>query len=504
MFKSYHVARKRQICTGKKSKNSILPATLATRLLRSSFLFHTMATTNDYKELTTTQRQCAFLMMWSHSREGSTTPAIVTTTANLFKVTKNTIRRLWRETMQKVEEEQEREAGNNDFDLYSLLTTVSFYESGSKRRGRKIKWDRDALKTQVRDIPLKNRRNWKELSCSTGIPKTTLHHMFRSGTFRRHSSSLKPLLSEQNKLARLEHALDEVDPVSLQFGDDGDGPMFKDFMDRIDVDEKWFYLSYDGENYILVDDGDEEEGNREADPVRRTRHKGYISKVLFLCATARPRWDPHRKTMFDGKIGIWPVGEYLPAQRTSSNRPAGTLVWRNISITRDRYRNMLLTLVVPAIIERWPRNTWSQTNFILRIQQDGPNTHISPDDVLFQEGLEKLGVENKILIYTQPANSPDTNINDLGFFRALEAEYRRYKPNDEQEIIHYVQRAYSEYNPDQINKIWLSLMAVYNEIIDSRGDNNFPIPHLGKAQMDRNNNLPVVLPVTDAALTFFE
>ena len=70
--------------------------------------------------------------------------------------------------------------------------------------------------------------------------------------------------------------------------------------DRIDIDEKWFYMTKDNENYILVD-GELEQST----PRRRVRHKGFITKVMFLCAQARPRWDYARHCTWNGKIGIW-------------------------------------------------------------------------------------------------------------------------------------------------------------------------------------------------------
>jgi hypothetical protein len=29
----------------------------------------------------------------------------------------------------------------------------------------------------------------------------------------------------------------------------------------------------------------------EEDPIHRTRHKGHILKIMYLCAVARPRFD---------------------------------------------------------------------------------------------------------------------------------------------------------------------------------------------------------------------
>ena len=71
---------------------------------------------------------------------------------------------------------------------------------------------------------------------------------------------------------------------------------------------------------------------------------------------------------------------------------------------------------------------------IIRIQQDGPNAHIDGDDRLWNAGLQNLGLQNKILLYKQPANSLDLNINDLGFFQALEAKYQQYASSDAGDI----------------------------------------------------------------------
>ncbi len=108
-------------------------------------------------------------------------------------------------------------------------------------------------------------------------------------------------------------------------------------------------------------------------------------------------------------------------------------------------------------------------------------------------------MEDKILLYTQPANSPDVNINDLGFFRALQAYYERFSPNDAGEIITYIQEAYKDYDYKRINRIYLTLMGVYNEIIDCNGDNIYKLPHMNKDQLERIDQLPTVLKVTDNA-----
>ena len=120
--------------------------------------------------------------------------------------------------------------------------------------------------------------------------------------------------------------------------------------------------------------------------------------------------------MEDWKIGIWPIGEYIPVARISVNRPAGTSVWKNQKVNKDKCREQLLEKVIPAIKDNWPRQLWNDNTVVIRIQQDGASAHISPDDEGFNAGLVEQQVHNKILLYTQPARSPDTNINDLVFF----------------------------------------------------------------------------------------
>jgi hypothetical protein len=70
-------------------------------------------------------------------------------------------------------------------------------------------------------------------------------------------------------------------------------------------------------------------------PVRRVAHKSHIVvKVMFLAATARPRYDAGGSCTFDGKIGIWPLVVQELAQRDSVHRPAGTPVTKTVNINR--------------------------------------------------------------------------------------------------------------------------------------------------------------------------
>ena len=60
----------------------------------------------------------------------------------------------------------------------------------------------------------------------------------------------------------------------------------------------------------------------------------------------------------------------------------------------------------------------------------------------FKEVVDKIGLN--LTMYTQLSNSPDTNILDLGFFRAIQS-FNDDCPANEEELIKLVEKAYGEY-----------------------------------------------------------
>ena len=125
----------------------------------------------------------------------------------------------------------------------------------------------------------------------------TVHHRIAPSTIQVHCNKLKPTLTEENKWARLEMALSFVDPT--------DPTKFQDMRDRVHLDEKWFFLTMEKESYLLLPEEDE--------PTHCVQHKFHIMKVIFLCAVAQPHFNPCGNCWWDGKLGIWPVGQWVPA-----------------------------------------------------------------------------------------------------------------------------------------------------------------------------------------------
>ena len=82
-------------------------------------------------------------------------------------------------------------------------------------------------------------------------------------------------------------------------------------------------------------------------------------------------------------------------------------------------------------------------------------------------------------MFTQLPNSPDTNILDLGFFRAIQL-FNDDCPANEEELIKSVEKAYGEYPWHKLNHVWLTLQSCFNMIIENDGGNDYKIPHMGK------------------------
>jgi len=377
-----------------------------------------------------------------------------------FGVKARTVRRVWNLA------ETARETGVIKLEEITSKNVVR----GQNRK----KWNEESLFEAIKAIQYRKRGTWEQLADQIDAPATTLRRLKGKGLFK-HTSPLKPFLTDEHMIARIDHVLSKIDPERPEW--------YRNMYDEVHVDEKWFFLTEDGRTFVLC------EG--EEPPKRKVRHKSYIAKVMFLCAQARPRMVGG--TYWDGKIGIWPFGRMVPAKRTSIRRPAGTPEWENHTIDRDEYREMMITNVLPAIINKFPWSYLTRAGKSVKIQQDGAKSHIEEDDELWLQAVEELGVN--VELYTQAAQSPDLNINDLAFFRSIMSIYRREAPRNSLELIAAVEKAYDDYPATKINRMWLTLQSVCNEILKDDGNNDYKMPHMGKSKLERENRLPTVLQV---------
>ena len=121
----------------------------------------------------------------------------------------------------------------------------------------------------------------------------------------------------------------------VHFVDLTDPTKYLDMRDRVHLDEKWFFLTWEKERYLLLPE--------EKEPTCCVKHKSHTTKVMFLCAVTIPCFTPFANCWWDGKFGIWPIGEWKQVKQKLKNRPKGTLVWKSKTMTQQVYQGLLIS-----------------------------------------------------------------------------------------------------------------------------------------------------------------
>lgn len=340
--------------------------------------------------------------------------------------------------------------------------------------GRK-RIDRTANLATMRTVPVKQRQTIRRLSYGINVPKSSTHRMMKRQQIKRVSSHLKPLLSEENQLQRLQFSLDQVNLATCQF---------TKTTQKVHVDEKWFYLSKEKNTYYLLPD--------EEEPYSAVQSKNFITKVMFLGAVARPRFDDDGVCVFNGLLGIWPFTQEVAAKRNSKNRPAGTLETKCVEVNKKEYYDAVISKVIPAIQEKWPVQGESIT-----IRQDNAKPHLIDIEKVAEKSREK-GWD--ISVESQPPNSPDFNILDLGFFAAIQSLQQEKAMTNIDELVTAVKEAFWEQEPHTLNSVWLSLQKCMEASMLKEGNNNYKLPHMSKRKLRSSGNLPENITVSQEAL----
>ena len=171
-----------------------------------------------------------------------------------------------------------------------------------------------------------------------------------------------------------------------------------------------------------------------------------------MAIVAQPRFVTSTCKWFDGLIGIFPFVTRAPAIRNSINRDAGTMETKPIlSITGKVIKKMMLEKVLPAIKAKFPVK-----NLPLFIQMDNAGPHTNLVDKTIEDAGKVGGWD--IRVRRQPANSPDLNILDLGFFNSIQSIQHTHSPQNITEMIEVVEHAfYVEEKKEILNDVFLTL-----------------------------------------------
>ncbi|KAF0697112.1 Aste57867_12178 [Aphanomyces stellatus] len=243
---------------------------------------------------------------------------------------------------------------------------------------------------------------------------------------------MKPALTDANKRRRLKWALDRI------HGDDGlkcVDPMF----DTVHVDEKWFFISRVKKTVYGVPEKKVKQ--------RSCKAKRFILKVMFLSAVARPRWDHDKDEWFMARL----EHDTLPKSFSPSEEAVAVML------------AMLIDKVIPAIHANWPRGVSNK----IKIQQVNARPHVPPLDMDVVAACTSNGWDMEVVF--QPPNSPDINVLDLGFFRAIRTLQLEELSSSLEEIVDATEAAWEGVSMQTLDKNFISLQCCIQEVIRARG-----------------------------------
>ena len=264
-----------------------------------------------------------------------------------------------------------------------------------------------------------------------------------------------PLLTDRHREWRKEWAGERVD---------------EDWAAWVDLDEKWFYALAPWRTHKLPPDVPV--------PLNPVQHKSHIPKTMFLCALGRPRFAPRadgqQMVSFNGKLGCWRISEPYTAKRDSKNHEKGDVYEKDVTMNAERYVKLMTEKVLPAIAAKY--RTLGVKKVI--VQHDGAPPHVGKGA---ESEIDKFGatLNPPIEIIRQPSQSPDTNICDIAFFRALASCVAKRRRGIERGKIQFdlerladdVEAAFNAYSANTLDQMWAYKSELMKKIVEADGGN---------------------------------
>lgn len=173
--------------------------------------------------------------------------------ASRFKVSETSIRKLYNRGCRSVSEG-------------TFIPDITARHAGRSGRKKALELDTEAIMA----LPLTLRQNIRSTAHHLNVSKSSLHRRIKEGgLIRPHTSAIKPFLTEQNMLQRVQFCISHVDLDSST-----NVYNFDLMMNTVHIDEKWFYLTRTEQRYYLA--------IGQEPPHRTAKSKNFITKVMLL------------------------------------------------------------------------------------------------------------------------------------------------------------------------------------------------------------------------------
>lgn len=330
---------------------------------------------------------------------------------------------------------------------YPAQSRKRFLESETLTRhtgsGRPVKDKQNRTETVVNFIRVRRNASLRDISAATEIPKSTVKRLLDTDEMLLKNKRWCPSLTEEQREKRLKFC-------RLK--------RYNDWCNWIDLDEKIFQLVVNEK--VRYHAG----SPRKSNEVQSRRN---IQQIMCISAVAKPDAEHH----FSGLIGIWRVVKEYSAQRVSKNYSRGEIYEKDTTLTADYYCNFMTTIIIPEVCHKMP---WSNHIFI---QQDNAPPHVGNNTV---QRLNDFGDTQHpvVTIINQPPQSPELNLNDLGFFHSLSKRAHKHPTTNLDALWTAVQQNYWQTPPETLLTLWKTKTAVIQSVIAAKGG-TVSTPHSG-------------------------
>ena len=192
---------------------------------------------------------------------------------------------------------------------------------------------------------------------------------------------------------------------------------------------------------------------------------------------------------WNGKIGIFPFVQWLPAKRNSKNRAKGTPVMEDMSVDSVAYFDLMTR--EDGLLSTLKKIAPYLKGQRIVIQHDGAKPHNGKGNL---EKLNEYGQLDgwNVCIDTQPPQSPDLNKCDLCFFHSMQRATNRLKAHNttREKLLESVVSAYNNYDTDILERIEGIRHEIYRKMLANSGGNQFDMPHSGVRKRQREGDDP--------------
>ena len=94
---------------------------------------------------------------------------------------------------------------------------------------------------------------------------------------------------------------------------------------------------------------------------------------------------------------------------------------------------------------------------------------------------KEFSCSSALKVVPQCAQSPDTNVCDLGFFNSVDSRLPKLRPYDLDAFFALVEEAHAEYPAEKLDSLYDSKMRICKAILSANppGNNDYKMPHHG-------------------------